>query len=100
MFGLKDKQKILNTLERSSLGGIPLIEVLPKIGMILVLAITIPLMFPSGRSLRYTDLQEGSIATKKVIAPFPFTVRKNPTELEKERAKIPSGLPSRLEPES
>ena len=90
MFNFKNRIKLL---ENYSLGGLPLTEVLPKFGMILMLTILIPLMFPSGRSFKYTDLIEGSIATKKVIAPFNFTVLKTPAELKEERNAAEKNVP-------
>ena len=93
MFKLKNKLKFLNRLENYSISDIPFTEVLPKIGMILALVITIPLMFPSGRSFKSTDLTEGKIATKKVIAPFEFLIRKFDNELTKERADASSAVP-------
>jgi putative nucleotidyltransferase with HDIG domain len=85
MIQLKDKFKFLKSWEKYTVGNIPLSEVLVKLSFALSLIIIIPLMFPSGRSFKYTDLIQGSIATKKVIAPFNFTVLKTDDELEKDR---------------
>ena len=70
-----DKFNFLKWLERFSIRQIPLPEVLIKIGLILSLVIIIPLMFPTGRSFKYSDLTAGSIANKKVIAPFTNRLR-------------------------
>ena len=93
MAAFKNKFKVLKFLERSSPGQIPLSEVLIKISLILSLIIVIPLMFPSGRSLKYSDLTVGSIASKKVIAPFTFGVLKTNEELSKERAEARDNVP-------
>jgi putative nucleotidyltransferase with HDIG domain len=89
----KDKFNILKRIERSSMGQIPLSEVLVKLGLILSLIVVIPLMFPSGRSFKYSDLAEGSIANKKVIAPFTFSVLKTDEELGKERTEARDKVP-------
>lgn len=93
MTTFKNKFKALKFLARSSPDQIPLSEVLIKISLILSLIIVIPLMFPSGRSLKYSDLTVGSIATKKVIAPFTFPVLKTEEELSKERAEARDKVP-------
>ncbi len=89
----KDRFNFLKRLERFSIGEIPLPELLIKIGLILSLIIVIPLMFPSGRSFKYSDLTEGSIANKKVIAPFTFSVLKTDEILGKERAEAKEKVP-------
>ena len=80
-------------LDKQSIRNIPLTDILIKSGLILSLVIIIPQMFPSGRSFKYTDLTEGSIASKKVIAPFGFTVRKTNDELNAERSKAKAEVP-------
>ncbi len=87
MIRLKNKFKILKSWEVYTVGNIPLPEVLVKLTLALTLIIIIPLMFPSGRSFKYTDLTQGSIASKKVIAPFDFPVLKTEDELQKERSQ-------------
>lgn len=57
-----------------------------KFGYLFILIIFIPLLFPSGRSFKYTDLKVGTVVTKKVIAPFTFSVLKTDEELAKDRA--------------
>jgi putative nucleotidyltransferase with HDIG domain len=89
----KDKLKLLKRLERISIGEIPLTELLVKIGLILALIILIPLLFPSGRSFKYSDLTEGSIASKKVIAPFTFSVLKTDEEYSKEKTEAEQKVP-------
>ena len=48
-----------------------------KLSIFLIVVITIPLLFPSGRSLNYTDFIPWTIVNKKVIAPFRFPVLKS-----------------------
>jgi putative nucleotidyltransferase with HDIG domain len=89
----KNITQLLRKLENFFLKEITLSEILVKAGLILSMVIIIPQMFPSGRSFKYTDLIEGSIATKKVIAPFNFSVRKTAEELKAERAKASEEVP-------
>ena len=89
----KNKFNLLKRLKRTSVGEIPLSEVMVKIGLILSLIIVIPLMFPTGRSFKYSDLTVGSIANKKVIAPFPFAVLKTDEEYDKEKSEAKNIVP-------
>jgi hypothetical protein len=50
-------------------------------------------MFPSGRSFKYSDMTEGSIASKKVIAPFTFTVLKTDEEYSREKKEAEQQVP-------
>jgi len=83
----------MQTIEKRSVAGMPLSEFLVKLGYFLSLVIIIPLLFPSGRSFKYTDLTVGSIATKKVIAPFRFPILKMPEELAVEQQKAKQDVP-------
>ena len=74
-------------IREAKFGDIPAKEMLVKIGYYLFLMILIPLLFPSERSFKYTDVTVGSITNKKVIAPFTFSVLKTRKELEAERKK-------------
>ena len=89
----KDKKNLLKRLERISIGEIPLTELFVKVGLIFALIIIIPLMFPSGRSFKYSDLAEGSIASKKVIAPFDFAVLKTDEEYSAEKKEAEDKVP-------
>lgn len=64
-----------------------------KVSYFIVLIIFIPMLFPSGRSLKYTDLTKGSIVNKKVIAPFTFPVLKTDDVLQKERNEAANKVP-------
>ncbi|TFH01151.1 MAG: HDIG domain-containing protein [Calditrichales bacterium] len=85
MVSSSGKKGFLNSLKKRKVAGLPLPEAAIKSGLFLSLVIIIPLMFPSGRSFKYTDLTEGSITTKKVIAPFTFSVLKTASDLEADR---------------
>ncbi len=51
---------------------------------ILLLAVLV-YFFPTGRSPQFMDLKEGSISTRRIIAPFKFEILKTPEEYEKDR---------------
>jgi putative nucleotidyltransferase with HDIG domain len=75
------------------IGSFFLPEFAGKIAYFIALVIIVPLMFPSGRSFKYTDMPIGSVASKKVIAPFDFSVLKPETELENERLSARDKIP-------
>ncbi len=83
----KNKVELLKRIRNAKFGNIPAPEMLVKIGYYLFLMIFIPLLFPSERSFKYTDVTVGSITNKKVIAPFTFSVLKTDNELAAERQK-------------
>ncbi len=51
----------------------------------LVLLGSIPFMFPTGRSLQFADMKEGSISTRRVVAPFNFEILKTREEYQTDR---------------
>ena len=81
----KDKTSKKNWFKLKKLAGYSPKDWSVKISFFLIVIIIIPLLFPSGRSLKYTDLTIGSIVNKKVIAPFRFPVLKNEEQLTLER---------------
>ncbi len=89
-----DKQNYSKNFNQKKIFGFSIHDLSIKISYFLILLIFIPLLFPSGRSLKYTDLTEGSIVNKKVIAPFTFPVLKTDVQLKEERniaaGKVPS----------
>lgn len=88
------KKSVLKTWFDSKLvAGYPPKNWSIKISYFLIVIITIPLLFPSGRSLKYTDLTEGSIVSKKVIAPFSFPVLKTEKQLLEERNAAANKIP-------
>lgn len=50
-----------------------------------ILTAVLVLMFPATGSLQFEDLQEGSISTRRVVAPFDFEILKTPEEYEADR---------------
>jgi putative nucleotidyltransferase with HDIG domain len=50
-----------------------------------VLAVVLSLLFPQGRSLKFADLKEGSISTKRIVAPFNFEILKTREEYGRDR---------------
>jgi len=51
-----------------------------------VLAVTISLLFPRGKSLKFADMKEGSISSKRIVAPFNFEILKTKEEYNQDRA--------------
>jgi len=50
-----------------------------------VLVIILVPMFPRGRSLQFADMTEGSISTRRIVAPYDFEILKTPEELQVDR---------------
>lgn len=94
---MTEKNKKLDWLNRflegRSWGNFKRKELLLKSSYFLVIVLVVPLFFPSGRSLKYTDLTEESIVTKEIIAPFTFTVLKSDPQLAKERETAKNNVP-------
>ncbi len=59
---------------------------------VIILVSTLALLARTSTT-RYTDLKVGSIATKKVVAPFTFFILKTDQELEKDRKEAISKVP-------
>ena len=49
------------------------------------LVILLTLMFPKGRSLQFADMKEGSISTRRIVAPFNFEILKTQEEYQLDR---------------
>ena len=81
----KEKPNRKDQFKTKMISGYSLKDWSIKISFFLIVVIIIPLLFPSGRSLKYTDLGIGSIVNKKVIAPFTFPVLKTEEQLTLER---------------
>jgi len=47
---------------------------------IIILLSTISLMFPGGRAMQFADLKEGSISTRRILAPYDFEILKTVEE--------------------
>jgi putative nucleotidyltransferase with HDIG domain len=93
MVNKKSKIKLFQKLENKYIGKVPLRDLLVKSSYLLFLIVIIPILFPTGRSFKYTDLTVGSIASKKVIAPFEFDVLKTDKELNREREEAKNKIP-------
>lgn len=92
--GLKNTwDNFLLSTSKYTLGDKPFREIITKISYFLVLLIVIPLLFATGDSVRYTDVKIGSVATKKVVAPFNFFILKTDAELEADRNQAVSKVP-------
>jgi cyclic-di-AMP phosphodiesterase PgpH len=89
----KKKSDVTKYLDTTKIGNLTLRDFLIKISFYLALVIIIPLLFPTGRSFKYTNMQVGSIVTKKVIAPFNFPVLKTENELQVDRKAAISRVP-------
>jgi cyclic-di-AMP phosphodiesterase PgpH len=89
----KDKQSKKDQFEKKMISGYSLKNWSIKISFFLIVVIIIPSLFPSGRSLKYTDLVVGSIVNKKVIAPFTFPVLKTEDQLTQERNAAANKIP-------
>ncbi|MBN2414946.1 HDIG domain-containing protein [bacterium] len=50
------------------------------ISTITVLLVSISLMFPGGRAMQFADLKEGSISTRRILAPYDFEILKTEEE--------------------
>jgi len=87
------RSDFIKYLDDKKIGNLPLRDLIYKLALYLSLVILIPLMFPTGRSFKYTDLKVGSIINKKVIAPFNFPVLKTETELAADREIATKQIP-------
>ncbi len=61
----KLKSGFWQKLDTLRVGALSLREFMIRVGYLLILIIIIPLLFPSGRSFKYTDLTVGSVVNKK-----------------------------------
>ncbi len=48
-------------------------------------AVILVFLFPQGQSLQFADLDEGSISTRRVVAPFDFEILKTETQIGADR---------------
>ena len=85
--------KFIERLDERKIGQATLRDVMVKLLLFLALLITVPWIFTVERSTVYTDMKIGSIATKKVVAPFNFFVLKTEDELRAERQKSIQKVP-------
>lgn len=73
-----------------------------RIGLLLLLALSVTLLFPPDPGREVARFQAGMVADEDVIASLTFGVPKNPDDLERERAAAAASVPPtfRLEPEA
>lgn len=71
----------------------PLRDLIIKGSLFLFLTIVTPLLLSTDNSIQYTDVKIGSVATKKVVAPFNFFILKTKEELKKEREAAVQKVP-------
>lgn len=84
---------VITYLKEKKIGEESFADFLKK-GMIFILvAIAGAAVFPSGKSLGFSDYAIGSVVTKEIIAPFAFPILKTPAELEKQRNEAVSKVP-------
>ena len=81
----KEKSSKKDQFEKKFISGYSVKDWTIKSSFFIFVVVIIPLLFPSGRSLKYTDLATGSIVNKKVIAPFSFPILKSEEQLAQER---------------
>ncbi len=91
---LKNKWQNFRTyLSELKVGKTNLEDILTKILIFMFFIVLIPLLFSSNKSGTSLNMKKGSIAPKKVVAPFNFFILKTKQELKKERdenaAKVP-----------
>ncbi|HHM02401.1 MAG TPA: HDIG domain-containing protein [Caldithrix abyssi] len=85
--------KLLQTFDKKSERPSPLREMIHKGVYFLFMVVVIPLLLSTDNSIQYTDVKIGSVATKKVVAPFNFFILKTKEELKKEREAAVARVP-------
>lgn len=89
----KKWENFIQSLDKYGIGGSPVKDIIVKSIYFIVLLAIIPLLFSSSKSFKYTDMKEGSIATKKVVAPYNYYVLKTDEELKEEREEVRQSVP-------
>ncbi len=89
----KKWEQFVENLEEYKVRKTSMLDIVTKALLFIVLLVTIPIMFSADRSIRLTDMKVGSIASKKVVAPFQFYILKTEDELEKERRAAVNEVP-------
>jgi len=90
------KKKWLNGIEylkNHKVGNTNLANIIIKAALFLSILIVVPLMFTINQTQRFVDYKIGSIASKKVVAPFNFYILKTEQELKKERQDAVDKIP-------
>lgn len=86
-------ENLLTSLEKFTSSEKPVRELIAKTSYFLVLLIVIPLLFYTGKTNSYTDVKIGSVATKRVVAPFNFFILKTKDELATEHSAEKEKVP-------
>lgn len=73
-------------LNEIKIGQTTLLDISIKAALFMLLLVSTPILFSSDKSFNAADLNVGSIANQKVVAPFNFFILKTEKELESERA--------------
>jgi putative nucleotidyltransferase with HDIG domain len=60
-------------------------ELAVRLCIAVLLGIALVLLFPKGRSLQFADMKEGSISTRRIIAPFTFEILRTKEEVRRDR---------------
>ncbi len=89
----KNWLNFIGRLDERKVGGTSLYNIFIKAVLFLTFLIVIPLLFSTDKSFKYTDMKVGSIAAKKVVAPYNFFVLKTDEELKSERQKVVAQVP-------
>ena len=91
---LKTKWQDFRTyLSALKIGRTNLEDILTKILLFTFFLVVIPLLFSSDKSGTSLNMKKGSIAPKKVVAPFNFFILKTKEELKKERDENAARVP-------
>ncbi len=86
-------KKAASGFEMLGKNGHPFKDILLKTGYFVFMLIAIPWLLSTEKSVNYTDVKIGSVATKKVVAPFNFFILKTKDELESERKQAIQKVP-------
>lgn len=84
---------LITYLKNYKVGRTNLADILIKTALFLLILISVPLMFSTNQSQRYVDYKIGSIASKKVVAPFNFFILKTEDVLKNERDEAVNLIP-------
>ncbi len=80
-------------LYKISTGRTPFSNILIKAIYFSVIVLVTPFLLSTDDATRYTDVQIGSVATKKVVAPFNFFILKTDEELKRDRQNAAKDIP-------
>ena len=61
-------------------------------------AVILVFLFPQGQSLQFADLDEGSVSTRRVVAPFDFEILKTELQIRTDREQAVRDIIPALRP--